>query len=284
MTRTVRIWLAFRRGSAVLAVPIVVGLAVCVSGCWSGPGTERAAPVRPASPDQAKTDELIRLNANLASDPALASEYQAINTQYFDGRLPGVRIRWEPRLAEVGPLIAENFRLEGATNGQVILLNPSLERDDEGFRRTLVHEMVHVATRDQDQEHGPVFQSRLRQLSEQGAFVGKVATEEEKQEMRRTIEGAVKDLEKAEVALRQTRAQLDADTTRVQAQPNDPGARAAVADLPNRIDFYNSDVQRFNADAARLNRMIEEYNLMIAYPDGLDRERLSQRGTLAGAR
>src|SRR5687767_14896681 len=84
MTSTVRIWLAFRRNRGVLVVPILVGLAGCVSGCWSPPAAERAAPARPASMEQAKTDELIRLNANLASDPDLASEYQSINTQYFD--------------------------------------------------------------------------------------------------------------------------------------------------------------------------------------------------------
>ena len=229
-------------------------------------------------------DELLRLNAPLASDPALGSEYQAINTQFFGGRLPAVRIRWEPRLAEVGPLIAEGFRLEGATDGQVILLNPSLEGDDEGFRRTLVHEMVHVAIKDQDKEHGPAFQSRLRQLAEQGAFVGKVATEEEKQELRRAIETQMSELRKTEVSLQETRARLDADTVRVQGQTNEAGRHAAIADLQSRADFYNADIQRFNMDVARLNRMIEDYNLMIAYPDGLDRERLTHRTALPGAK
>ena len=229
-------------------------------------------------------DELLRMNAQLASDPALGSEYQAVNTQFFDGRLPAVRIRFEPRLAEIGPLIAEGFRLEGATDGQVILLNPSLESDDMGFRRTLVHEMVHVATKDHDKEHGPVFQSRLRQLSEQGAFVGKVATEEEKQDLQRTIKTAAGELEKTEISLSQTRAQLDADSARLRAQPDGPEARAAVADLQNRIDLYNADIQRFNMDVERLNRQVEEYNLMVAYPDGLDRERLAQRTALPGAK
>lgn len=278
--------LAFRRLTTHWGVSMLLGI-VCLAACGrtpseSGPATR--TPSRPSSPEQARMDELLRLNAPLASDPALGSEYQVINTQFFGGRLPAVRIRWEPRLAEVGSLIAEGFRLEGATDGQVILLNPSLEGDDMGFRRTLVHEMVHVATKGQDQEHGPVFQARLRELSEQGAFVGKVATEEEKQELRRAIDTATSDLEKAEVALRQTRAQLDADTARVQAQPEDPGSRAAVAGIQNRIDLFNADIQRFNGDAARLNRQIEEYNLMVAYPDGLDRERLAQRAALPGAK
>ena len=46
------------------------------------------------------------LNTNLPSDPELASEYQAINTDYFQGRLPAIGVRWEPRLAEIGPLIS----------------------------------------------------------------------------------------------------------------------------------------------------------------------------------
>ena len=278
--------LAFRRLTTFGSVSIVLGI-VGLAGCGRTPSESSPAPrsaARPPSPEQARMDELLRLNAPLASDPALGSEYQAINTQFFDGRLPAVRIRWEPRLAEVGPQIAEGFRLEGATNGQVILLNPSLQGDDEGFRRTLVHEIVHVATKDRDQEHGPAFQDRLRQLSEQGAFVGKVATEEEKQELREAIAAGTRELERAEAALRQTRAQLDADTTRVQAQPGDPGTRAAVADLQNRVDLFKSDIQRFNADITRLNRQIEEYNLMVAYPDGLDRERLSQRTALPGAK
>jgi len=249
-----------------------------------GPGPSSRAAARPASPEQARTDELLRLNANQPSDPSLASEYQSINLQYFEGRLPAVGIRWEPRLAEVGPMIAEGFSLEGATNGRLILLNPSLQDDEQGMKRTLCHEIVHVAVREQDQEHGPIFQTRLRQLSEQGAFVGTVATEEEKQDLNRTIVSQVAELEKAEVSLRQTREQLDADTARVQAQPNDPARNAAVVDLQNRADFYNADIQRFNMDVARLNRMIEDYNLMVAYPDGLDRERLSQRGILPGAK
>jgi len=253
------------------------------AGRSGSPSTARG-PVRPSSPDQVRTDELLRLNANLASDPGLASEYQAINAEYFEGRLPAVGIRWEPRLAEVGPLIAEGFRLEGATNGRLILLNPSLQGDEQGLRRTLCHEIVHVAVRDRDEEHGPIFQSRLRQLSEQGAFVGTVATEEEKEELHRTIAAQVSQLEKTEVSLRQTRVQLDADTARIQAQPNDPGRDAAVADLRNRADLYNADILRFNLDAARLNRMIEDYNLMVAYPDGLDRERLTKRAQTVSPR
>jgi hypothetical protein len=262
-----------------LAVSLLLGIAFLATR-RSGPPSTARAPVRPSSPDQARTDELLRLNTNLPSDPALASEYQAINLEYFEGRLPAIGIRWEPRLAEVGPLIAEGFRLEGATNGRLILLNPSLQDDEQGRRRTLCHEIVHVAVRDRDQEHGAIFQSRLRQLSEQGAFLGTVATEEEKQELQRTIATQMSELRKAEVTLQETRAKLDVDTVRVQAQLNE----TAVRDLQSRADFYNADIQRFNMDVERLNRMIEDYNLMISYPDGLDRERMAQRTAMPGAK
>jgi hypothetical protein len=266
MSRSVRIWLAFRRLGTVLAVLVVFGLTPLASGCSDGPGTGHSSrtPVRALSPDQARTQELFRLNANLPSDPALATEYQAINTDYFEGRLPAIGIRWEPRLAEVGPLIAAGFQMDGMTNGRVILLNPAIQNDDQQRRRTLCHEIVHVAVKGQTtEEHGPLFQSRLRQLAEQGAFTGTVATEEEKQELQRTIETRIEELRKAAESLRQARSQVSTDL--------------------QRID-YNFSVQRQNNAVEDLNRLIEEYNLMVSYPDGLDRERLAHHIALADVR
>jgi len=278
------------RALRVLALGIFLGIVGVAYLNTRRPAVGPAGPGSPSSagaqaPFQARTDEIFRASANLPPDPTLASQYHSINVNYFEGRLPAIPVRWEPRLAEVGPLIAEGFEMDGMTNGRLILLNPSLQEDEEQLRRTLVHEIVHVAIKSQTtEEHGALFQSRLRQLSEQGAFVGTVATEEEKQQLKQSIAARVRDMEKAEVALGQTRTQLDADTARVQAQPNDPGRNAAVVDLQNRADFYNADIQRFNIDVGRLNRMIEDYNLMVAYPDGLDRERLAHRGVLPGAK
>ena len=111
-------------------------------------------------------DELMRQNASRAPEPELAEAYETINVRYFDGRLPAVRIRWEEGLDSLGPLIAEGFRLEGLTDGKVILLHPSLQEDARQLRAVLCHEMVHVALREGSAAHGPEFQSRLRSLSE----------------------------------------------------------------------------------------------------------------------
>ena len=254
----------------------------------AGPELSSHAALRRQAPDQTRSAELFRLNANLPSDPALASAYQAINVDYFGGRLPAIGVRWEPRLAEIGPLIAEGFQMDGMTNGRLILLNPALQNDDQQLRRTLCHEVVHVAVKSQTtEEHGPLFQSRLRQLSEQGAFTGTVATEEEKQELHRTVEARTDELKTTVASLRQARSELDAELQRAQAAAPSSPAEAVAEDLRRRnledktID-YNFSVQRHNNAVADLNRLIEQYNLMVSYPDGLDRERLSRRATFAG--
>jgi hypothetical protein len=282
-------WLAFRRLLTVLAVLVLLGLALFVSRRPTGPGTGRSLPDRPASPEQARTQELFRLNANLPSDPALASAYQVINTEYFESRLPAVGIRWEPRLAEIGPLIAAGFQMDGMTNGRLILLNPALQNDDQQMRRTLCHEIVHVAIKGQTaEEHGPLFQSRLRQLAEQGAFTGTVASEEEKQELRGTVAARADELKKSVASLNQARSELDAELQRPQPASPSP-SDAAAEDLRRRnleirtID-YNFSVQRHNNGVEDLNRLIEQYNLMVSYPDGLDRERLAHRPVFAEAR
>jgi hypothetical protein len=237
--------------------------------------TAAAPPPRPRTADEIKTDELLRVNTALPSDPALALAYGGLNAQYFEGRLPEVRIRWEPRLAEVGPLIAEGFRLDGVTNGHLILLDPAIQDDPEIFQRTLSHEMVHVAVRDQDAAHGPVFQRELRRLSAAGAFSGIVATDEEKEEMHRSIESGMTDLERELTELIHQGVALNADA----GAPNPD-----VADVNARIANYNARVQRHNEAVNALNDRIAQYNLMISYPDGLDRERLNTRATLPPGR
>jgi hypothetical protein len=293
-----------RRGAfGVVLAAIAIAVLATRASHRAVPAAAPRSPVRPPSADEIKTAELFRLNANLPSDPTLAAEYQAIGARYFDGGLPAVVIRWEPRLEEVGPLIAEGFRLEGATDGRLILLNPALQGDDQRLRRALCHEIVHVALRDQDAAHGPAFQARLRLLSAQGAFTGVVATEEEKQELRRAVDGGASDLENQAASLLRARAELDGDAVRLQAEIDDLNARTAAADqrqppsaaeresaearrrvLQDRSAEYNSRIQRHNDAVAALNRSIEQYNLMVSYPDGLDRERLSQRVTLPQAR
>jgi hypothetical protein len=212
----------------------------------------------------------MRANAPLPSDPALAQAYQTINARYFASRLPPVRIRWEPRLAEVGPLIAEGFRLEGVTNGTVILLHPALADDDRRFKGVLCHEMVHVALRDHTGPHGPEFQARLRALADEGAFDGVVATDEEKQQLKHSLESRSARLTTALTELGEARARIEADA----------GSLSREA-LEDRTWEFNTRVRRHNEEAQEYNRLMERYNLMTAYPDGLDGERMRGRPGLS---
>jgi SprT-like family. len=222
--------------------------------------TAKAAPARSLSRSEIKTEQLFRSNAGFASDPALADQYDAISVRYFNGALPSVRVRWEERLDEIGPLIAEGFRLEGVTNGRVILLHPALEDDAQQLRRVLCHEVAHVALSDRSDGHGPRFQTLLRRLGSEGAFEGLVATDEEKADLRALLERRTQEMDRESSRLRAAWSELDA-------------ADAA------RVEEYNSHVGRLQDAAADFNRLVARYNLMISYPDGLDEERLAHRAT-----
>ena len=215
-------------------------------------------------------NELMRQNASRPSEPQLADAYAIVNARYFDSQLPPVRIRWEASLDTIGPLIADNFRLEGLTDGQVILLHPSLQADPRQLQAVLCHEMVHVALRDRDDAHGPEFQSRLRALADRGAFEGVVASDEEKQALKATIETRNANLVNEVAALRDAQRRVETEA---------PGlSREAVQD---RVWEYNKRVRRHNEDVDEFNRLVAQYNLMIAYPDGLDGERLARKSGAA---
>ena len=178
-----------------------------------------------------------------------------------------MKLRWESRLDEVGPLIADGFRMGGVTDGRLILLNPAIQGNEDEFRRVLCHEMVHIAVVAEKDAHGPAFQQYLRQLALRGAFRGIVATEQEKQEKRREIDRKFADLSaQADVLARQK--------SEIEAAAN---GGTADADLSARRDDYNDRVRRHNDAVIELNRSIDDYNLMVTYPDGLDRERLQRK-------
>lgn len=284
-------------------VATVLAFAVVVAACGA---SQTSDVVTFQAPDQAKTAELLRLNANLPSDPPLAEAYRTLNAQYFDGLLPIVPVRWEPRLVDVGPLIAEDFRLEGVTNGRVILLLPSLQGDDQQITRVLAHEMVHVALRDRPEaEHGPAFQQLLRGLSDKGAFTGIVATDDEKQAVRRALDERTEQLTREQVELLRARAAFEAEAAAHTRQVEDLNARmtaanqrhsgwptesertalnAALERLQDRSWAFNGRLRRYNDSIAEFNRLVEQYNLMISYPDGLDRERVARRAPMAQAK
>ena len=240
----------------------VLALTSC-GGTAPAPAQRRRAA---ASPEQARMDDLLRQNEPRASEPTLAEAYDSINARYFENRLLPVRIRWEEELDTIGGLIADGFRLEGLTNGKVILLHPALERDERQLQAVLCHEMVHVALRDGTDAHGPEFQSRLRALAEQGAFEGIVASEEEKEQLKEQLEKRSRRLSSEFADLRQARSRIEADAP---ALPSET--------LQDRTWAFNTRVRRHNEDLEEYNRLVAQYNLMTSYPDGLDRERLAQR-------
>jgi hypothetical protein len=226
-----------------------------------GPARRTPAQVEPATPpsrSEIKTEQLFRANASFASDPDLAEAYDSISVQYFGGALPSVRVRWEGRLDDIGPLIAEGFRLEGVTNGRVILLHPALQGDAQQLKRVLCHEVAHVALTDRSDGHGPRFQTLLRRLATEGAFDGLVATDEEKAELRASLDRRSEEMDREMSRLRGEWAEVD-------------GKDAA------RVEVYNARVRRLQDEASDFNRRIAQYNLMISYPDGLDEERLTRR-------
>lgn len=211
----------------------------------------------PAASEESSSPLFAR-NRDMPSDPDLAAEYDEINDEFFSNILPPPRTRWESGLADLGAAIAENFTVQGLTDGRVILINPVVERNPEQRRRALCHEMVHMAVWPQDTGHGPIFQERLRQLSLRGAFKGIAATDEERDE--------------ALAVLHRKRAAIDAEERALRADREtlDRTSQAAV-------DAFNARLRQQQAAVAEFNRLVEEYNLMISYPDGLARERIQLR-------
>jgi hypothetical protein len=255
----------------VVTIGVIAGLAAVwflrASGRFAAPARSTA----PKSLEQQRTEEIFRANAALPSDPDLTSQYRAINTEYFENRLPDLRIRWEPRLEEIGPLIADGFRMGGVTDGTLILLNPAVQENADEFRRVLCHEIVHIAAVSEREPHGPVFQAYLKQLLDKGAFTGIIATDAEKEERRRYLDRRGADLAADVDLLARTRSAIEAEAASPRASPDDLTARSTE---------YNDRVRRHNDAVVDFNRSIEEYNQMVSYPDGLDRERLARRPTL----
>ena len=226
-----------------------------------------AVALPPSPPDKTRSAELFDRNRGMPPDPDLAVEYEQINLDYFRNVLPRASVRWESGLADLGPLIADNFSVLGLTDGSQILINPSVERDPDQRRRALCHEMVHMAVWAQDNGHGPVFQTQLRHLAEMGAFKGIVSTDEERDE-------ALETLKQRRVAL-----EMDERTLMTDRDTLDRTSQSAV-------DAYNARVRAQQQAVATYNRLVERYNLMVSYPDGLARERLQPRadGTRPDAR
>jgi hypothetical protein len=291
----------FMKAGHRVGIAAVCGAAVLayVGATMRGQPSAEASPApgrTASSAADARKRELLLEDANMGPDPALADEYDAINADYFSGRLSSVPVRWEERLDEIGPLIAEGFRLEGLTDGPVILLNPVLRTDAAQVRRTLCHEMVHIDLWAHKAGHGPLFQTELRQLADAGAFSGTVATDDEKAQLRDSLRTRALELDHDGRELKTLRdeletegSSLDAEIRRINADKDvPPGDRDAAtgrsAILKQRADDFNTRLERYNAALAEYDRDVDRYNLMIAYPDGLDEERMASKSGLSPER
>jgi hypothetical protein len=238
-------------------------------------------------------EHILKQAVDYAPDPALVRVYDEINARHFDGFLPPIPVVWEPRLGEVGPLAAEAFTLEGMFghigDKAVILLNPAVSRDPAALRRTLSHEMVHAwlyMIGDTSTDHGPAFQATLKRLATEGAFPGIVASAGEREGL-----GAWLESESARLDGLSEQARLESEALALEAREieqalaelnarNRPtGVDPAIADWTIRRDAYNRRVadfrargERHRADLAAFNVQVERHNLMLSYPDGLDRQ------------
>jgi hypothetical protein len=246
-----------------------------------------------------RQEEILKQAIGYAPDPALGRVYDELNVRHFNAFLPPIPVVWEPRLGDVGLLAPdEAFTLEGMFghigDKAVILLNPGLSRDPAAVRRTLSHEMVHAwlyMIGDTSTDHGPAFQATLRRLSAEGAFPGIIASEEERaglaawltsesvrldgvsEESRREGEALAREALEIEQALATLNARSE-----VTPRPPGGGMDRSIADWTLRRDAYNRRVTEFRAradrhraDLAEFNAQVERHNLMLSYPDGLDR-------------
>jgi hypothetical protein len=257
---------------------------------WRGESPFAAAAARPpASPAEARQQQLLAANAGRPGDAALIARFQTINRQHFDGALEAIPVLWEPALAEVGPLMGAGVTLQGmfgrAGRRQMILLNPIVRDDPAALDRALCHEMVHAylfATGGEQDAHGPTFQTVLQRLAIEHAFEGIAADAAEKSALRAWLETESKridderrEMETIDRAMKEESAALNGEIEAFNARTERPVAEAQALDarreqfnqrameMNRRLAGVRDDLAHFNAEAAR-------YNLMVSYPDGLD--------------
>lgn len=248
------------------------------------------------SPVEARQREILEAAINRPGDPELGRMYADINARHFGARLPTLSVAWDPALEEVGQLAAHAFRLEGmfGVHGDraMILMHPHLASDQAALRRALVHEMVHAFLHtigENTTSHGPRFQAELQRLSSEHAFEGIVATDAERTNLRTWLDDESARLATDNDIARREGAEIDRERLALEgavagmnarvAHGGVPPDRAALEALQARQAAYNRLAAEANAraerrrrDIAELNRQIARYNLMLAYPDGLDHE------------
>jgi hypothetical protein len=122
----------------------------------------------------------------------------------------------------------------------------------------------------------------LRRLSAEGAFEGLVATDEERAQLRAWLDAEAARIDSDGRALEALDLRLRSDLADVEraiaelargASPDEAARVTMLRDTYNeRATDANARVGQLQRDRERFAREAERYNLMIAYPDGLDAE------------
>jgi len=276
------------------SVWIWAALVVVASGAgwtaWRGALPFASAAGRwPATPAEARQQQLLDVNVGRPGDPDLVARFQTINTRHFGGALRAIPVRWEPALSEVGPLMGADILLQGmfgrVGHNEMILLNPVIQDDPAALDRALCHEMVHAylfATGEDHAAHGPAFQAVLQRLALEHAFEGIAADPRTRNALHAwldtesaRLDAERRDMDEQDRAMKEEGAALNHQIETFNASSERPAADAEIldarreqfnqqiAELNQRLGRIKDDLTRFNAEVAR-------YNLMVAYPDGLD--------------
>jgi len=227
-------------------------------------------------------------------DADLGLLFNELNALHFDGGLPNVKVLWD---AGLDRLDEGDYRLNGMTDGKIILLKAALKDVEDEVRRTLCHEMVHVkllAAGNKSTAHDEIFQGELRRVFEDGCFPAILASSEERASLQEWIDAERVRLDAARAQATAQLAALKEDTDRVERLvaelnerirvANDTGsgwplpaeteaARTQRAALNDSIAAYNGVVAANERDSVRFNEAVQRYNLMVAYPDGLAEDR-----------
>lgn len=95
-----------------------------------------------------------------AKSSALKLAFLAYNRQWFDNRLPtDTIVKWSSSVDYMGSF-------EDGT----ITINSTFKRWNSVWRLTLLHEMAHLLTENEQEEHGPRWHWEMHRLARAGAF------------------------------------------------------------------------------------------------------------------
>ena len=227
-------------------------------------------------------------------DGELGRLFDELNGRNFSGQLPQVKVLWA---GDLDRLDVGDYRLNGMTDGKIILLKTALQDDEAEVRRTLCHEMVHVkliGDGNRVTAHGDPFQTELRRIFDDGCFVAVLAAAQDQASLKDWLDAERVRLDAARSDLSSEGASIEAESGRVErtfAELNDRinTANAAGSGWPSpdetqaaerqrsalndRIQAYNTAVATNASDQAGFNESVHRYNLMLAYPDGLAEDR-----------